>query len=95
VKYHFHNKRYVDFKIVADQMDEPNFGDWPIEGPHTTAWCLRHMCEHGGTPIAHHNRYVSEGKLAASDGGVAAHETACRILQVASCYDQLHVSQLV
>jgi hypothetical protein len=32
--------------------------------------------------------------LQVGDGGVAAHETACRILQVATCYDQLHVSQL-
>jgi hypothetical protein len=47
VHYDLRNKRYADFKVVADQHLDPNFGDWPIEGPFATGWCLRHMVEHG------------------------------------------------
>eukprot|EP00974_Lingulodinium_polyedra_P058128 5598570-Lingulodinium_polyedra.AAC.1 len=60
-------------------MSDPDWSDWPLEKPLTTAWCLRHIVEHGVTPLAFHNRWTSDGRLSEADSGVLFHETCLRI----------------
>jgi hypothetical protein len=70
------------------------FDDFVVKGPRTCLWVIKHMLEAGGTPVGHHQRWRANCKLQATDGGVAEHETFCKILQTMLTYDQLDVSNL-
>ena len=54
----------------------------------------RFLLQNGGSPLARHGRWRSEGKLAASDGGVGEHERCCRALEFMACHDQLNLPDL-
>jgi hypothetical protein len=88
------SRQFRDFKDIVDTASDPNREDWVVESPATVSFCVQHMFEHGGTPLAHHGRFVAEGRLQPGDAGIAAHEVICRALQVAVQYDQLQVTQL-
>ena len=41
-----------------------------------------------------HRKFVAEAKLQPQDGGVQSHETTCRVLETAACYDQVSLGSL-
>ena len=71
--------RFRDFRATVDMMvlTLSTFLDWPIKGPRTVIWLLRHMIANGGTPMAFHHRWLSETRLDSSSGGVSEHMTWC------------------
>ena len=57
-------------------------------------WGLRFMLENGGTPCGWRTKWRADMKLQIQDGGVEFHESACRMLQVGSSYDQLNLGNV-
>ena len=91
VKYDNNGDRKRTFQSAVELISEDPFADYPISGPRTLHWGLKFMAEHGGTPNGWHQKWKSEMKLQSHDGGVEGHETACRLLEMGSCYDQLNL----
>ena len=87
-------RRYREFKDAIDLTTEFEQADWDIAGPRTTLWLLRHMFRFGGTPVAHHHRWLAEVRLGYSAAGVAEHLGRCKFFEQAACYDQLNLGQL-
>jgi len=87
-------RRYREFKDAIDLMTEFEQADWDIAGPRTTLWLLRHMFRFGGTPVAHHHRWLAEVRLDYSAAGVSEHLGWCKFFEQAACYDQLNLGQL-
>ena len=90
VKYDVQNKRYREFSEVAPASEDTIWPDSPISGPPTYSWVLKFMKEHGGTPLGWHQRFVTICKLTPTDGGVANHESWCRLIEIAECFDQVN-----
>eukprot|EP00973_Karenia_brevis_P009182 1244999-Karenia_brevis.AAC.1 len=44
-------KRYGDFKVMLDSMRNQKSPDWPVAGPQTVLWLLKHMWNNGGSPM--------------------------------------------
>ena len=85
-------QRHREFRAVVPLLSEDDCADWPVRGPRTARWCARHMLEHAGSPIAWHTKWVHEAKLQPDHPSAVSHETACRLLQVLGCYDQVDIS---
>ena len=84
----------LDFRVsMLQQWETPILG-WSIRGPRTTAWCLAHMAEHGGSPTGWHQRWLVNHRLQAHEYGVDWHEACCQILQAMCCADQLQSPNL-
>jgi hypothetical protein len=66
--------------------------DWPILGPCTVLWCLTFMKDKSGSPTAWHAFWRQTGAIEEGSHLCTFHESLCRILETACCYDQLDVS---
>ena len=84
----------LEFRDAVGQMQESALPDFPVQGPRTTLWVCRFLVENGGSPMARHSRWRSEGQLLASEGGVGEHERCCRLLEQMACWDQLNLPDL-
>jgi hypothetical protein len=85
-------QRHRDFRETVPLLQEGETQQWPVRGPRTAKWVLRHMADHAGTPIAWHTKWLHETRLEADPPSVVAHETACRLLHVMTCFDELDAS---
>ena len=94
IRYDEQGRRSRDFSDCLPRLREDAWEDWLVRGPRTLRWCLRHMGEHGGSPMAWHTRWLAMARLQPTDEMAIAHETACRVLQTLCCYDQVDVSNL-
>ena len=47
-----------------------------------------------GSPLGWHAQWKAAGRLQDTEANVIAHESACRVLETAMCYDQLNVAGL-
>ena len=98
VAYDSTGTRRRTFESAVALITEDEFADYPIKGPRTLGrtlgWGLRFMLEHGGTPNGWHRKWKSEMKLQSTDGGVEQHDSACRLLEFATTYDQLNLGNL-
>jgi len=81
--------RAREFRDAVAAMDPAEWPAWPIRGPRTVQWVLQHMCDNGGTPLAWHSRWLSLSRVAAHEVSATQHEGLCRILQLATTFDQL------
>jgi len=52
------------------------------------------MLHRSNTPLAWHQEWKNLGRLSDDEGLVHEHETICRLLETAVCYDQLQVGSL-
>ena len=55
---------------------------------------MRRMFRFGGTPVAHHHRWLAEVRLDYSAAGVSEHLGWRKFFEQAACYDQLNLGQL-
>ena len=83
-----------DFRAAVAASSEIARASWSIRGPRTTLWCMQHMEQHAGNPIAWHNRWMANSRIDANTGGADTHEAACRLLHTLCCIDGLNVSNL-
>ena len=83
-----------DFRAAVAASSEIARASWSIRGPRTTLWCMQHMEQHAGNPIAWHNRWMANSRIDANTGGADTHEAACRLLHTLCCVDGLNVSNL-
>ena len=68
-------RRHLDFRAASDSMREPEHGDWPVEGPATSCYCVDFMSKFGGSALGFHNRWKAEGRLQLDDLGILEHES--------------------
>ena len=50
------------------------------------------MLQRAGSPLAWHAQWKANGRLNDSDAIVMQHESICRMLETAICYDQLDIA---
>ena len=73
--------RHKEFRDAVEQVSETTWSGWPISGPRTVMWCLRHILATDGTPRAHHTRWKHQGGLGMHEAGVGDHEACMRAFE--------------
>ena len=94
VLYDRQGQRFREFRQAVSQCEHHSFADWPIPGPPTVMWVIKWMVARGGTPLAWHAAWKTNGRLQDSEGVVLHHESNCRILETMLCYDQVNAGAL-
>ena len=94
VKYDRQGQRWRDYREGVGSLEVCTFEDWPVSGPQTVIWVVKWILNRAGSPLGWHAQWKSAGKLQDSDPNVTIHESACRVLETAICYDQLNVTSL-
>jgi hypothetical protein len=94
VKYDRQGQRWREFREGVGSLEVCTFEDWPVSGPQTVIWVCKWILNRAGSPLAWHAQWKAVGKLQDSDPQVIIHESACRVLETAVCYDQLNVTSL-
>ncbi len=87
-------KRHADFRRMVEFTRTGKFKDWPVSGPLTVRWVLRHMLVHGGSPLAWFQRFLSETRLDLSATGISELYGWCKFLETLVCYDQIDPTRL-
>jgi len=87
-------RRHRDLRDCSTLMTEDTFDDWPVRGPRTTLWCLKHMVEQAGNPTAWHAKWKLLAALKDTDETCIAHATACHTLELLARYDQMNIPNL-
>ena len=80
---------------LAQYSEPPLPGGFPVQGPRTTLWTLKHIRDHGGSALNAHESWARASKVPSGDRSVHEHEVLSHILDAAVTVDQLHVSNLV
>ena len=83
----------MDFKHAVDSCAPFPIEGFPIKGPLSCHWLLKHMLTHGGSPTSFHQRYMSETRLDYSAGGMSEHNTLCQAFEWFRSWDQIDVSK--
>ena len=86
--------RKKDFKTAVEECRASDWPGWPLSGPRTALWCLEHICEVDGHPVAHHSRWKHQAGLSTNDAGVSEHESIMKAVEFALCYDMICVPEL-
>lgn len=94
VRYDLRGERHREVRDAVDRMAETAFTDWPIKGPRTAKWVLRYGVENGCSLSHMHVQWKAALKLTEADHGVTFHESICRVLHLATTYDQLNIPEL-
>ena len=87
-------ERWREFRDVVNASEESVAEHWPIEGPRTMLWVLKYMRKYGGGPLARHTKWVHEFRLSGGDPHAYIHEVLSEVFELATCWDQLDVSNL-
>ena len=87
-------RRFLDYRQGCDLFHTGRFVDWPVDGPLTVRWVLRHMLAHGGTPLAFFQRFLAETRLDYSASGIAELYGWCKFFEVLVTYDQVDPCRL-
>ena len=87
-------RRHRAFRDAVTALTETSWENWPVHGPRTLLWCVRHILEHDQHPLAHRTRFKQNAGLQHHDSGVPVHESAMRTIEIALTYDQLQASEL-
>ena len=87
-------RRHRSFVEALSELAETQWESWPVAGPRTLLWCLRHVADCDRHPLAHHTRFKQIAGVQHHDAGIAVHELSMRVLEYAVCYDQLAASEL-
>eukprot|EP00973_Karenia_brevis_P031403 4332029-Karenia_brevis.AAC.1 len=94
VQFDISGQRFKDFRVAVEEMVERRDKDFPISGPATVIWLLKHMIANGGTPMSFHQRYLSETRLDYSAAGMSEHMTWCKFFEILATYDCLDAGKL-
>ena len=84
-------KQYEDFGSATKRQMIAPAGHWDLRGPRTLQHVLRHIAEHGPTPLGWHERWKSSFRLQDTDPHVEEHLFLCRALHASVTVDQLAV----
>ena len=86
-----HGRQHCDFRDAVYKMQVQPCPHWDLRGPRTLLYVLRHLAEHGPTPVGWHERWKSSYQLRDSDDYVDQHLHVCKALHIAVVLDQLQV----
>lgn len=89
-----HGDRWRDWKNAVSRSDENFYEDWPLEGPRTVLWLMKHVDRTGSSPTSWYNRFLSEARISATDRSAYELQTMARMIELAACYDQLNLPSL-
>ena len=56
-------KRHLDFKEACDNSAPSKGNDFPIQGPLSCLWLMRHMYTNGGSPTNFHQRLMTDTEM--------------------------------
>ena len=94
VRFDEHGERWRDWKVTVGKSEENFYEDWPLEGPKTVLWLMKHVDRTGGAPMAWYHRFLSEARISATDRSAYELQTLARMMELAACYDQLNLPSL-
>jgi hypothetical protein len=89
VKHDVHGVKFRDFRETVDCCLSTTYNDSPLSGPCTAPWLVRHMLNHGGSPMAFHQKFMSETRLDYTAHGLSDHLVGCKFLDLLMTYDQI------
>jgi hypothetical protein len=95
VKYDARGERGRAFNDGVNSMDPQVYEDWPLEPPRTCLYYVQQIAKLGYGPTARHEKWKGDNKLGLDDAGVTEHEIGSEILELATTYDQLDLSNCV
>ena len=87
-------KRSRTFASAVGSMEQVEMSERPIRGPRTALWQMRFIQTYGSGPLSRHTEWRSETHPPAGNALVAEHEMFAEVLERASVFDQLDVSNL-
>ena len=95
VRWNASGERYRTWENLVEVGREDAMADWPLAGPRTTLWMMRHMLRNGGSPAAFFGRATRDLRLQESDRSSHELELILNFFELAGGVDQLHLSNLV
>ena len=87
-------ERWRDWRSAACQSDESYYEDWPLEGPRTMMWLMRHIERTGGSPMQWYHKFLAESRMSSTDRSAYELQVLARCLELAASYDQLNLPTL-
>ena len=94
VDFDAHGERYKDWRAVPVEAYHEMPDPYPLDGPPSALYLVKHMERHGRTPKGWVEMFVRDRGL--SSGDRVVHELRClaEILELAGTFDQLNVCSL-
>ncbi len=86
-------RRFFEFDKASDTFKLPDVEDFRVAGPHTLRFVADFCSRRGGDWSGFHSHCKHNGGLLDDDPGMLEHESLCRVLDAATKYDHLQVSQ--
>lgn len=87
-------KRHREFGEAVRGMKQEISEDFPLRGDRTTAWLLRYIAEHGGTPDGRQTKWASEQKIDKDSAAYIVHDLCGLSLELAATWDQVDATNL-
>ena len=87
-------ERWRGWRSVLSASSENYYDDWPVEGPRTCLWLMKHIERTGGSPMQWYTRYLAENKVAATSRIAYELQVLSRYFEYAGCYDMLNLPSL-
>ncbi|CAK0818925.1 unnamed protein product, partial [Prorocentrum cordatum] len=87
-------RRFRDMKSVANSSEMCAFDDWVLEGPSTALYLVKEIAKQAAGPLQRHSTWKHENKLQDDEHNAVTHEMLSEILELATTFDQLDVSNL-
>ncbi|CAK0855216.1 unnamed protein product, partial [Prorocentrum cordatum] len=87
-------RRFRDMKSVANSSEMCAFDDWVLEGPRTALYLVKEIAKQAAGPLQRHSTWKHENKLQDDEHNAVTREMLSEILELATTFDQLDVSNL-
>ena len=91
VAYDDQGERWRPWRSVVQLGHENYYEDWPVEGPRTLQWLLKHIERTAGSPMQWYHRFLVESRISPTDRTAYEIQSLARMLEVAGSYDQLNL----
>ena len=74
------------------EYEELDFEDFPLQGPRTIYHDVRQLRRQGLDWLQHHESWLKKSGVRLTDRSVHEHSAICRVLNLMTSYDQLHLA---
>ncbi len=87
-------ERQRSWDSVMEKSVEEAMKDWPLTGPRTTLWLMRHIQKNGGSPPAYLTRVLRDLKLTENDRSAHELELMMNCFELGAGVDQMQLCNL-
>ena len=88
----FNGRRYIDLREAVPKLRETEQADWPHEGPRCTREFLESVVRGPENLLSYHMEWLRASGVGENTAQAHEHRHACEVLRLATCVDQLDVS---